>query len=854
MEKPIKIIIVEDETIIALDVKNKLENLGYSVPAIVDTGEDAIIKAADIRPELILMDIRLKGKMDGIEAACRIREQFNIPIIYLTAYQEKLTLDRIKATEPYGHLLKPFEDRELRTVIDMALYRYDIEMKLKNNEQWLSTTLRSIGDGVIVTDERGRIKFMNPVAEALTGWGSSKAHHKHLWDIFKIINEYTGEPADDPVTQALTKGVVSGMDNHTVLITKEGNKIPITDSGSPIKDEKGLIRGAVLIFHDVTEQRKMRDRLQRALSDFRQIFNTSVPMCVISKEYTMLQINDTFAAYFQMEKDTTIGSVCSAIWQGPLCNTSQCPMRIILEGQKRYDYEVDKELPNGEKISCIVTAVPYLGPDGEIIGIIESFTDITARKKAEEKIRISEERYRELFNNMSSGVAVYEAVNDGDDFIFKDLNRASEHIDKINKSDLLGKSVVDVFPGVKDFGLFKVFQRVWRTGNSENHPISLYKDDRIAGWRENYVYKLPSGEVVAVYDDVTRRKQIEENLRISQERVQLAIEGTNQGLWDYNVATDELYFDPSWQRMLGFSKPHEIHGDYALWVKRIHPEDRQRVEDLFNSIRKGDTPYFEVEYRLKTIHKQWIWVLSRGKVIERNKNGAPLRIVCTNIDITFRKHTENQIKQSLKEKEVLLKEIHHRVKNNMQVISSMLNLHSQYIQNKEVEELFKDSQSRVRSMALVHEKLYESENLDKINFSHYSRDLLSYLFQTYKERSTSIQLTIDMKNIFLDINSAIPCGIIINELVSNSLKHAFPNRNKGEIYLTLYHGRDNNLILIVRDNGTGFSGEIDLNHPDSLGLVLVQCLTHQLNGKIELSCHKGTEFKITFPREKMNKH
>ena len=259
----IKILVVEDENIVAMDVKHRLKNLGYAVAARTASGEEAIKKATETRPDLVLMDIRLKGKMDGIEAAEHIRERFDIPVIYLTAHADETTLHRAKITEPYGYLLKPFEEKELHSTISMAIYRHRMERDLKESRQWLSTTLNSIGDAVIATDTQGCIKFMNPVAEALTGWPQAAALGKDSWEIFNIINGKTRQPCESPVANVLRNGTVVGLEENTVLIAKDGTELQIDDSAAPIRDDKGHTSGVVLVFRDITERKQAEDKLRQ---------------------------------------------------------------------------------------------------------------------------------------------------------------------------------------------------------------------------------------------------------------------------------------------------------------------------------------------------------------------------------------------------------------------------------------------------------------------------------------------------------------------------------------------------------------------------------------------------------------
>jgi two-component sensor histidine kinase len=219
-------------------------------------------------------------------------------------------------------------------------------------------------------------------------------------------------------------------------------------------------------------------------------------------------------------------------------------------------------------------------------------------------------------------------------------------------------------------------------------------------------------------------------------------------------------------------------------------------------------------------------------------------------DITERKLAEEKIKISLKEKEVLLKEIHHRVKNNLQVISSLLKLQSGYIKDEEALSLFTDSYNRVRSMALIHEKLYQSEDLARVNAAEYINNLITNLFRSYNVSSQKIRLAVEVESIWLDVDTAIPCGLIINELVSNALKYAFKSQEDGELFIHFSLNQQNDINLLVRDNGVGLPPDFDIEETESLGLQLVYNLTGQLNGKIQIDSSKGTSFLIAFCNDK----
>ena len=255
----------------------------------------------------------------------------------------------------------------------------------------------------------------------------------------------------------------------------------------------------------------------------------------------------------------------------------------------------------------------------------------------------------------------------------------------------------------------------------------------------------------------------------------------------------------------------------------------------------------ELEYQMVKKNGEVMDVLLTG-VLQRDKTGEIEYSRTFLVDVTERRRAEDSVKASLQEKEVLLQEINHRVKNNLQIISSLLSLQSQDIQDEQALRSFQVSQDRIKAMALVHEKLYQSDDLARIDIGEYIRSLADDLRSSYGLGSQDVNLTIDVDNILLGVDTAIPCGVIVNELVSNSLKHAFPEGRAGEIVIS-FRKIDGQYTMIFKDDGVGLPEDVDIAHPSSLGLTIVNALTGQLGGDIALARNGGTEISITFPSQ-----
>lgn len=292
-----RILVVEDDSVVAWHVQETLEKLSHVVVATIASGVLAIETADRVRPDIVLMDIRLKGSVDGVEAAEQIYTRFDIPIIYLTAHTDETTLQRAKQSSPFGYLVKPLREQDLQTTIEITLHRHELEQRSRQERQWFTTTLTSIADGTIATDLNGTITFMNPAAERLTGWQRQDALGQPVTRVMDLIREDTQETIDNPVLLAIQQGRGVKLPTSSSLRTPDGVQRPIGDTASPIRDQEGAIIGGIVVFQDITERRQVETDLERSHSSL---------VAQLQTQTTQLQ---------QAQHHLSLGIACSQILQ-----------------------------------------------------------------------------------------------------------------------------------------------------------------------------------------------------------------------------------------------------------------------------------------------------------------------------------------------------------------------------------------------------------------------------------------------------------------------------------------------------------------------------------------------------------
>jgi len=389
--KPI-ILVVEDERVVAEDIQRSLEQIGYEVPAVSASGEDAIQKVEKYHPNLILMDIVIRGSMNGIETAEKIVSKYDIPIVYLTAYADKKTLEEAKQTAPFGYILKPFNSREIQSTIEMALYKHRTDQKLRENEAWLSTTLRSIGDGVIATDAEGKIRFINRIALELLGYESEEVISRKISEVFKIIDKNSGRSLQSLTDEAVSQGKTSFLRNGSMLLTRDGSTVPVDGNSSPIFDERGNVIGAVKVFRDISARLQAEEAIRLSEEKYRTLFETIAQgVLYYNEDGKIISGNPAAGKILSVDVNSIYGK---SLWSagftlikedGTVYDELHDPVAVSIREHHPVLNEVIGLVKNDSIIRwLLVDVTPQFDQSGSrLLSIVMSFSDITKRREVE---------------------------------------------------------------------------------------------------------------------------------------------------------------------------------------------------------------------------------------------------------------------------------------------------------------------------------------------------------------------------------------------------------------------------------------------------------------------------------------
>ncbi len=721
------------------------------------------------------------------------------------------------------------------------------EEALRDSEEKYRLLVKNIPAVVARGYKDWSVDVFDEKIEALTGYPLEAFNSRQLsWEELIL-------PEDLPRAKRI---FLTAMKSRTPYVreyrirTRSGDLRWLQERSQMIFDESGVLKYVIGVLFDITERQQAEEALRASEERYRTLVeNINLGISLHDADYRIIMTNAAMARLFHKDPQEFVGQECFREYEKREAVCPHCPGREAMATGLPARVEAEGVRDDGSRFVVSLHAFPLRDPDGRVTGFVEMVEDITERKQAEAALWESRELLQAVLDNIPARV------------FWKDTDLRYLGCNPLFAQDA-GFEKPEELLGKDDFAMtWRDQAELYRSDDraiiDSGEPRLLFEEPQTTpsgGQIELLTSKVPlrdaQGAIVGVlgtYLDVTERKRAAEAVRESEESLRQILEMLPVGVWvaDHNGVI--IQGNPAARSIWGgarFVGP-KGYGEYQAWWRStgepIQPEDLA----LARAITQGETSLNEV-IDIEAFDGTRKIILNSALPL-KNARGEIIKAIAVNQDITERIEFEERLKASLREKEVLLKEVHHRVKNNMQIISSLLRLQSDRVSQPEVHGVFQESQNRIRSMALVHEMLYQSPDLASISFGAYLKNLVNGLFRSFRVDTHQIALTLEVVDIPLGIDLALSCGLIINELVSNSLKHAFPQNRRGELSISARQISPEELMIAVRDTGVGLPPDLDIRKTSSLGLRLVTLLVGQINGSLELDSAQGATFLIRFP-------
>jgi PAS domain S-box-containing protein len=732
-------------------------------------------------------------------------------------------------------------------VFDVITERKNAEIALQKSEERFRAVAESAVDAIVTTDVTGQIRFFNNSLKTIFGYSKEELTGKLLTILMpeRFKSNYLNE------LERFKESGQHRLIGKTVVTTglkKDGTEFPFEMSLSSWKSGEKIYFTSII--RDLTEKKKVEKELKE--SEKRLKMGMDIANLVYWEydvDSDMFYFDDQFYALYattsQQEGANKMSSQEYATRFIPPEESSVVTEKIskaLETDDPDYSGTIQHTIirADGEKRVIVVRFVIIKDENGRTIKTMGVNQDITEQKTIEKALKESEAYYRTIFDNSGAATVIIE-----NDTTISLANPEFEKLSGYSVDELEGKKKWTEFVLEDDSERMKGYHRQRRIDQElapENYEFRFINRQGDVRNIILYVALIPGTEKsVASLLDITDLKNMQKKLEKSVLRFRALAEYALDGIITTDSHGKILYFNNSLLKMFGYTQdelqnspltilmPGRFRENFMMGLRKFRSTGEHRLVgrtiETTGLKKDGDEFSFEMS-------------LTKWKSDEKIYFTSIIR------DITERKKAEDDLRESLKEKEVLLREIHHRVKNNMEIISSLLNMQIRHVEEEEAENVLLESQGRVKSMAMIHEKLYQSKSLSKINFKEYVENLVSDIFYSYGIKKGTIEPDLEIEDINIDIDTAIPLGLIINELVTNSVKYAFP-KCKGSIKIKLKSSQDQ-LELTLADNGVGLPDDLDYKYTDSLGLQLINGLVGQIDGEIELDKSHGTQFKITF--------
>jgi PAS domain S-box-containing protein len=501
------------------------------------------------------------------------------------------------------------------------------------------------------------------------------------------------------------------------------------------------------------------------------------------------------------------------------------------------EFETQHRAKDGSMVDLRASAAP-IEKEGKIY-LAGFVRDITKEKEAEQRLKESEQRWQRLVGDNPNGIVM---IVDG---MIEYINEAgAELVGERDPKTIIGASVLDYVPDKYHELVQMRMQKVYQGQKVEPFELEVLTNngaERIIKTHPVLISYEQDDAILTVLNDITELKDKQAKLELSEQKWQYLVEENPQPV-QVTVDGEIVFINDAGAELYGADTPQQLIGMSVFEFS--HPSYVGKVRERKEKMENGQPVSDIHEHKIQQLGGESKYVEVSSIPIQYQGHEAIQTVL---IDITERKEKEVLIAESLKEKEVLLKEIHHRVKNNMAVISGLLELQGMSAEDDKLKDLLKQSQLRISSMAMVHEKLYQTESFAGLSFDEYAQELVQTIKQTVDASTSNITVDFDTEEVSLDINQAIPAALIINEVVVNSFKHAFGSSESGRIVITVSQN-GNTVNVVIKDNGVGLPSDFDIDTQNSLGVNLIQTLAGQLEAELDIRSENGTLFEMSFSK------
>ena len=704
------------------------------------------------------------------------------------------------------------------------------QQELVKAQEFTKNMINSSLDMIIATDITNKITQISPSSLQAFGYKEEEIIGK------KSLVLYANKEDYDRVVEAIReKGVFVGEITNK---KKSGEKFTSYLSATTIRDNKNKIVGYMGISRDITDMKKAEEELVNSEKKYRNLFeNMYDAVLIVDDNSDILDINDSGKKLFEIENIKGKQNLYDFIH--PEFYDYCRKYAQILKKEKFIQRITIKIITAKKSIRYVEFSSAAIYEKRKYKGARHVLRDITRIMESEELIKHQSSKIQSFFENTSS-MMMYTLDRN---FQLTSFNTALKEVmrTRIGVEIKQGDRLLDYIKPFVSTQKFTQMQKIYTSAiNGEaleiEGSIRDVNGDRM--WLESFLTPIKIKgqkifEIACLAHEITTKKEAEIKLKYSEEYNKAIIKALPDLI--FRMSSDGYYLD------VFFKSKTQLAIDTQAYIgKKVTETDTVHGKTILRNIRqvartgKIITQNYEVFNEGKESSYEARYVKINGKEV--------LAIIR---DVTEQKNAENQLRESLKEKEVLLKEVHHRVKNNLQVISSILNLQSSFVRDKGTISILKEGQNRIKSMSFIHEILYQTKNFSEVNFANYLNNLTTNLYQTYAVDGENVRLKKEINNINVSLDQAIPCGLITNELISNALKYAFPDNRKGTIFIGL-KSRNKKTEIRIEDDGVGLPKNFDVEKSESLGLQLVYTLIEQLDGTIKVSSKKGTKYLITF--------